>query len=383
MCVIIANKTTDKIDYAEFSSAWETNPHYGGIAYIDMDMTLQIHKFTTLASFWTFYNTLDLATNTGHILHFRITTHGTTTLDNTHPFSISNNLAVAHNGIIRAMDKVIQGNESDTRAFVRAVLKPLEPVLEQEDTKAWIAELITAGSKLALIKSDGTLFFINEQLGSWHGTVWRSNRCHLAPSYTSYDDYWEELYTRSSKGKAWYETEPYKAIDNLLIKPQKAEPPKPKAQPNAKLLDFCEAVVLQNKEDKTLSYYTKLNATRHNYLLEVMDDISNIDLDDGFDGLGFEVKPDNPNDQLIECSSCGSRHGTHAHTHYIVLNDDNEYQGLHCTGCVEDALKASSIRRYYSKSKTGLDNVAKMSISTKTIVHDDKKSIAWFTLETV
>ena len=112
------------------------------------------------------------------ILHFRITTHGGTCPENTHPFPIlpdpddlarteadTKAVCVAHNGVLPIRPS--RPDLSDTMEFVTRRLAPIRETdpnfLRDEAVMRRIAKM-SAGSRLAFLDREGTI----RTTGDWH-----------------------------------------------------------------------------------------------------------------------------------------------------------------------------------------------------------------------
>ena len=120
----------------------------------------------------------------GHALwHARLTTHGTTSVDNCHPFTVGNDARVvaAHNGVL-PLDPT--DGRSDTRVFAEdmASVHYLDDATVMEFLAGWVGR-----SKLAFLSvhpaSRSALYIVNEHLGEWDRAagVWYSNDSHREP----------------------------------------------------------------------------------------------------------------------------------------------------------------------------------------------------------
>lgn len=122
---------------------------------------------------------------TPFVIHCRITTHGGTCPECTHPFPISDNMAllrksymetdvgVAHNGIIRSVtprDK----HTSDTQEFIAQVLSPLKRGNKYFYHSVALMELVSnlAGSKLAFLTDNGRVYTIGEFITEADGMMY-------------------------------------------------------------------------------------------------------------------------------------------------------------------------------------------------------------------
>lgn len=124
-------------------------------------------------------------------IHFRFATHGTKTLDNCHPFRVTDDVYMMHNGVLPVYDKgkVL----SDTATYARRVLRPVvEGRTELFDDPAFrmLVEMSAGSSnKFLFMKNDGATgeyFWANEGLGTWRDKVWYSSGMYARAGYTGY-----------------------------------------------------------------------------------------------------------------------------------------------------------------------------------------------------
>ena len=142
MCVIIHQPKGTHLEKERAKRLWAYNPDGGGFAYITDDEEIQVEKFMEFNDFWTgFEQARSANADRDYILHMRIGTHGTTDLNNVHPFVVDRHTVMAHNGIIHGVPEYNDGR-SDTAVFVDEVLSEL-PI-------AWLDS-----------------YYINEMLGGW------------------------------------------------------------------------------------------------------------------------------------------------------------------------------------------------------------------------
>lgn len=114
------------------------------------------------------------------LVHFRYATHGSVSLANTHPFELPHGFAAAHNGIFHNVKT--EGDESDTRAFLRTYIAPrIVSGTIASDTK--IIEALVSGSKLALLSPAGEQTIYGEKSGTWKDGVWYSNESAFSDEY--------------------------------------------------------------------------------------------------------------------------------------------------------------------------------------------------------
>ena len=111
-------------------------------------------------------------------IHFRITTHGETDEENTHPFRVGKNLAFIHNGIISNVDCSTDKTRSDTYHFNTKLLSPIYKRDSRFIYKEHFKDLIRSyigHSKLVFLNNKGHHTIVNEKMGVWDEGVWYSN----------------------------------------------------------------------------------------------------------------------------------------------------------------------------------------------------------------
>lgn len=181
MCIIAAKPAGVKMpDHETLENMWYGNPDGAGLMYAK-DGKVVIRKgfmkyVDLLAALEDIGKDVDL-TATGVVMHFRITTHGGTRPENTHPFPVTDNipmlkrttvgtnLGIAHNGIISTVTPR-EKDISDTMEYVAAVLAPLKRALpdfyKNDDTLNLIRNTI-CGSRMAFLDGAGAITTV----GTW------------------------------------------------------------------------------------------------------------------------------------------------------------------------------------------------------------------------
>lgn len=190
MCIIAAKPAGVAMpDDRTLENMWYANPNGAGLMYPTTQVVkhkgkrtatkvVQIEKgFMKLeqltARLDELGKTMDL-TATPVVLHFRITTHGGTCPENTHPFPVTDSigvlqklrststLGVAHNGIIHSVTP--RKGISDTMEYVATQLAPLTKALpswyENKDALRLVENAI--GSKLAVLTPEGSIHLIGK-----------------------------------------------------------------------------------------------------------------------------------------------------------------------------------------------------------------------------
>ena len=224
MCIIaIKTKGIELPSEDTLEHMWFRNPDGAGLMY-NRNGKVYIEKgFMHYDSFLNRLKTLDQKYNlkeSSVILHFRITTHGGTKPENTHPFPVTDNvgmlkklmckttLGVAHNGII---DIKPRKGISDTMEYVASQLGPLykgaPDFYRNKNLMTMVSNAID--SKMAFMNGKGEIFTIGKFVED--GGMKYSN--------TSYQPYTFKSTTLSMYGnEGWemYDSDPWYTCRPLM-----------------------------------------------------------------------------------------------------------------------------------------------------------------------
>lgn len=123
------------------------------------------------------------------VLHWRQATHGAVNVENAHPFHLTPDIAVVHNGMLDIATPT--RGMSDTWHLCAHVLAPIArddaDALFRADMVAMLGGMIGSGNKLVFLRNDGARAIVNESSGIEHAGRWYSNTyawrapAHLAP----------------------------------------------------------------------------------------------------------------------------------------------------------------------------------------------------------
>jgi glutamine amidotransferase len=144
------------------------------------------------------------------IWHARITTHGSTTLDNCHPFYVGTDglTVLAHNGVLPTEEG--KGElRSDTRIFAEDILARIGGVTALDNPQIYnMLEDFSTGSKIAVLTVDPRakydLYLLHENKGNVDdaGVWWSNDSCDLnyyaKPAPMKYNGYYDNEW-----GSAW------------------------------------------------------------------------------------------------------------------------------------------------------------------------------------
>lgn len=180
MCIIAVKPASSKISVNRLFNMWVNNPHGAGI------MFAQDGELKVIKGLMDFGNLLDAYLenqNRKMVLHFRWRTHGPVVGKLTHPFWVTGDVAMVHNGIIPGRNA--PKGESDTSMYVRTLQKrysdPMK-ALRRDSTRKFIVQEIGL-SKLIFMNSDGMIQMVNGQVGHFSDDdCWYSNHSYTDPA---------------------------------------------------------------------------------------------------------------------------------------------------------------------------------------------------------
>ena len=202
MCIIaIKDKGIDYPDSETIQNMFCNNSDGAGYMYT-LNNKVYIRKgFMTLEDFNQSVEELSQKVNLTDIpmvLHFRITTHGDTNPENTHPFVVTKSksllkklyvttdLAMVHNGIIDIYqyDKTI----SDTMQYILDVVYPLKKLHRYFYNSEYGKELLdhTADSKLAFLNQKGEIATVGTFITGDDGLVYSNTTYKSYNMFTNY-----------------------------------------------------------------------------------------------------------------------------------------------------------------------------------------------------
>jgi len=127
MCVIVVSENGSKVSKKDFKEMWARNSHGWGIAWLDpQDGMINVKKgIMTLKEAENFYYQ-EVPEGVSHIMHFRLTSAGTTCQELTHPFRVD--LIDTQELEYKACAVLFHnGTVSGYKAFLPAILTKLEP----------------------------------------------------------------------------------------------------------------------------------------------------------------------------------------------------------------------------------------------------------------
>jgi hypothetical protein len=176
MCIIAVKPEKVQFTKNQLKIMWDANPDGAGFMYAEGGKVHVVKGLMTLDALWNAIQ--EVGPLRKLVLHFRIKTHGAVSPELTHPFWITKGeLAMVHNGVIRALVNETSEAESDTAVFARKLsneyVHPLSAIrngFHRDMLEAYIGY-----SKVVFMDGTGAHWTLNESLGTWHKNVWYSN----------------------------------------------------------------------------------------------------------------------------------------------------------------------------------------------------------------
>lgn len=182
MCILIHQPAGTTISEAMLHDFYQLNPDGFG-AMFAVDGKIEVVK--TLAKedeIIKIYN--EIVAGKEAIIHYRMKTHGDIDLDNCHPYRVTDDIWLAHNGILSEGNPVDK-KKSDTWHYIEYVLRPTltaQPELfDNPDFIEYLGTMIGSSNKFGLLRSDGKVQLVNRDSGVDHADLWLSNTYAWSP----------------------------------------------------------------------------------------------------------------------------------------------------------------------------------------------------------
>lgn len=224
MCLLVQQPASTSFTDDFLADVYSKNRDGLGIMYAEGG---KVHVFKCLPAnaqeFIDFYRAH--ADGKDCVWHARMMTHGDIDFDNCHPYKVTDDIWLAHNGVL-SMGNSPDTKRSDTWHFIEWFLKPAltanPGLLHDADFQSYVAGMIGSGNKFGIVTSDGEVVILNKKSGVEFVGAWLSNTYawspskfgfHQAtPSYTSsyYPSQWRSSGFHSP---AYYEDERYYDFD--------------------------------------------------------------------------------------------------------------------------------------------------------------------------
>lgn len=190
MCLALFKPVGHKVPVNNLISGYKINSHSMGMMWAH-DGVLHIHKqMNDIDSFIAKYLELELM-DLPIAVHFRFATHGAKNLENCHPFSISDKIAIVHNGVFHGLGT---SKKSDTWEFADLLTGVgVDTIFDNTMLQLLVEQACGFENKVVFLNNEGKHFIANEKSGTWKQGIWYSNTYSL--------HYEEPSYSYKKKGK--------------------------------------------------------------------------------------------------------------------------------------------------------------------------------------
>jgi predicted glutamine amidotransferase len=177
MCLLVQQTATSNFTDELLSDVYAKNKDGLGVMYAEDG---QLHIFKCLPAnaqdFIDFYR--KHADGKYCVWHARMQTHGDIDFDNCHPYKVTDDIWLAHNGILSTGNDWDE-KKSDTWHFIDKFVKPAlignPDLLTNKEWQEFVGGLIGTSNKFALVRSDGEMVVINAKAGVNYANAWLSN----------------------------------------------------------------------------------------------------------------------------------------------------------------------------------------------------------------
>jgi predicted glutamine amidotransferase len=192
MCLIIKATNPKTVSQSDLKEAYTTNSDGFGIMFVDNNKIvsdkIKPNNFDQVKQLFNKYKNINKPIG----LHFRFCTNGLTNIENAHPFKITKNIYLMHNGP-KLPIPIIDNNMSDTHQFIKYYLKPIllnKPALIYDSKfQENLAEFIGNDKILFLDSEQNKFVIINEQEGNYKNDNWYSNTYWKKTNLINYHNY--------------------------------------------------------------------------------------------------------------------------------------------------------------------------------------------------
>jgi hypothetical protein len=177
MCLAIYKPANIKTDWDALEEGFHTNSHGAGFAYVDNGRLITCKGYFTFDEFRDAYLPVQ---DKQAAIHFRLATHGEHDANNCHPFLLSDDLAMVHNGVLDIACNVNK-KMSDTWHYAELVLQPMasrDPDFFSRPEVSFMGGAAIRGSKFIFLRADGHFGIWNEESGHWAQDCWWSNNSY-------------------------------------------------------------------------------------------------------------------------------------------------------------------------------------------------------------
>lgn len=191
MCLIIRKPAGTTVDPRLLTQSFEDNPAGWGVMFAERSVVRVFKGF----DFDTYMKTIETHKDKEMVIHTRYATHGAVNLDNCHPFKITKNVFMMHNGMINNYTET-NPEMSDSWHFAKYLTRFVASSADVITDPAFVELVqlrIGLGNKIVFINSDGKISIANEKAGCKYQGLWLSNENSL----------WGKSWSKGGKKAAW------------------------------------------------------------------------------------------------------------------------------------------------------------------------------------
>lgn len=218
MCLLVHQSKGVSFTDAFLQDVYGKNEDGLGIMYAE-DNKVHVYKClpANAQDFVDFYN--KHAAKRECVWHARMKTHGDIDMDNCHPYMVTDDIWLSHNGVLSTGNNA-DPSKSDTWHFIKNVLRPalsMDPdLMVSKDWLSFIGNLIGSGNKFGLVRSDGKTAVINRGSGVEYMQSWLSNTYAWSPgkfgfavaqprysNASAMDQYWRRMQAEYEDDVEW------------------------------------------------------------------------------------------------------------------------------------------------------------------------------------
>lgn len=195
MCIAILKTKKGNITDEQLRNSFISNSDGAGIAYTVKGNLIIEKGIFEVNKFIQAVRRAEAKCDNNMLIHCRIGTSGYKDKKNTHPFKVTKNVCLIHNGIL---DVHVPKNSdiNDTQIFINEYMKDLsnEDLINNNGVKTLLKGFIGTYNKFVLLDNNGNYNIINEKQGHWLDGVWYSNYSYATHKTSSYTRYWFDSY---------------------------------------------------------------------------------------------------------------------------------------------------------------------------------------------
>lgn len=185
MCLLVKVAPNTIFPLAWFKDCYGSNPDGLGIAYVKDGVVVSEKYLPSDPSDAFIWLNKHAPKDTEYALHWRMRTHGAVDLERVHPYPITDDILLMHNGILS-----IQGDttkESDTQIYARTYGRALSASLHEPLVREMIGKGIGSNNRFIFIHAEHGLLLVNEHTGV---TTERFPGCWFSNTYAWSPRHW-------------------------------------------------------------------------------------------------------------------------------------------------------------------------------------------------